>query len=392
LGKGLFKRQAFRGFEPAALALSADPAPVGGVRGSRPGRLREGVRRAGPRLPGVYGMVDGGGELVYVGKAKCLRARLLSYFRPRSRDPKAGRILECTRRLLWEPGSSEFAALLRELELIRRWQPRFNVQGQPRRHRRVYVCVGRAPAAYAFLAARPPRTAAACFGPVPGLRRAGEAVRRLNDWFGLRDCPQSQEMVFAEQRELFALPRTPGCLRHEIGTCRGPCAAACTEADYATAVAAALDFLAGRTSSPLEILEREMRAAAAALVFERAAALRDRLDSLRWLSRHLERLRQAAAHSFVYPVPGPDGSEGWYLVRQGRVRAALSAPRDAAERRAAALLLEAVYEGPAVAGVPGTEEVDDVLLVAGWFRRHPDERARTLPATEALARCRAAGG
>ena len=58
------------------------------------------------------------------GKAKCLRSRLLSYLRPRSRDPKAGRILENTRLLVWEPASSEFAALLRELELIRRWQPR----------------------------------------------------------------------------------------------------------------------------------------------------------------------------------------------------------------------------------------------------------------------------
>jgi excinuclease ABC subunit C len=384
--KGLFKRQTFRDFGPAALALK-EPAPVAVVRGRRPGRLRAGVRRHCPRLPGVYGMVDGAGELVYVGKAKCLRARLLSYFRPKSRDPKAGRILECTRRLLWEPGTSEFAALLRELELIRRWQPRFNVQGQPRRHRRVYVCLGRAPAPYAFLAAEPPKSAWACFGPVPGLRRAGEAVRRLNDWFGLRDCPQAQEMVFAEQRQLFSLPRTPGCLRHEIGTCRGPCAAACSQADYAAAVAAARAFLSGRDTSPLDTLEREMRAAAAQLAFERAAALRGRLDSLRWLSRHLERLRQAAGHSFVYPVAGTDGGEAWYLVRQGRVRAALPAPAGGAGESAAALL-GAVYAGPVVGGAPALEEVDGVLLVAGWFRRHPEERARTLTPAEALARVR----
>src|SRR5205823_6722999 len=140
---------------------------------------------------------DAAGELVYVGKAKSLRSRLLSYFRPNSRDPKAGRILEVTRLIAWEPAADEFAALLRELELIRRWQPRFNVQGQPRRWRRAYVCVGRRPAPYVFLAGRPPATAFALFGPVPAGRQAREGVRRVNDWFRLRDCPQAQAMVFA---------------------------------------------------------------------------------------------------------------------------------------------------------------------------------------------------
>src|SRR5206468_7403517 len=140
-------------------------------------------------------MIDKPGELLYVGKAKCLRARLLSYFRTRSRDPKAGRILQHARSIAWEIVPSEFAALLRELELIRRWQPRFNVKGQPRRRRRTYLCLGRRPAPHAFLSARPPATALVRFGPVPAGHRAGEAVRRVNDWFRLRDCPQAQPMV-----------------------------------------------------------------------------------------------------------------------------------------------------------------------------------------------------
>jgi len=167
-------------------------------------------------------MIDAAGELIYVGKAKSLRARLLGYFRPKSRDEKAGKIIKETRRLVWELAGSEFAALLRELELIRRWQPRFNVQGQPRRHRRCYVCIGRRPAAYAFVAATPPSTAAASFGPVPGPRKARESARRLNDWFRLRDCPQKQTMVFADQGELFPLVRAPGCIRHDIGQCLAP--------------------------------------------------------------------------------------------------------------------------------------------------------------------------
>jgi excinuclease ABC subunit C len=381
--KGLFRRQAFTGFGACGLHPEAGPPPAVQLRARRPGRLRALVREHCPRHPGVYGMVDVNSELVYVGKAKCLRTRLLSYFRPNSRDPKAGRILEATRLLVWEPGTSEFAALLRELELIRRWRPRFNVQGQPRRHRRVYVCVGRRPAPYVFLTSRPPATALAVFGPVPASPRAGEAVRRVNDLFRLRDCPQAQEMAFAEDQELFPVLRTAGCLRHEIGSCLGPCAAACTRADYGAAFRAAVRFLQGKDASPVETLQSAIRAASEALEYERALVLHERLETLRWLCEHLGHVREWRQHSFVYPVTGQDGRELWYLIHHGRVCAALPAPADNATRRTATMVLEATYGKEAPPGPPTLEEIDGVLLVASWFRRHKDERARTHTPAEA---------
>ncbi len=387
--KGLFRRQAFTGFGPVGLFPQLPPPPLFTVQGRRPGRLRALVRREAPRLPGVYGMVAGDGELIYVGKAKCLRTRLLSYFR-RGRDPKAGQIAKDARAVVWEPAPSEFAALLRELELIRRWQPRRNVQGQPNRRRRGYVCVGRRPAPYVFLAGRPPATAFARFGPVPAGFKAREAVRRVNDWFRLRDCPQAVEMVFADEQELFPLARAPGCLRHEIGNCLGPCAAACTRADYAGYYRAAIRFLDGQDDSPLGMLEREMLAASEAMQFERAAALRDRLDSLRWLSEHLARVREAAQHSFVYPITSEGGAETWYLIRRGHVRAAVAAPDGDSGRAAATAALEAVYrQASDLPGPPGLDEIDGVLLVAAWFRRHPEEQQRTRTPEEVLAACRA---
>jgi excinuclease ABC subunit C len=334
-------------------------------------------------------MVDPAGELVYVGKAKSLRARLLSYFRPKSRDPKAGRIIESTRVIVWEHVPSEFAALLRELELIRRWRPRFNVQGQPRRHRRGYVCVGRQPAPYAFLAARPPSTALAVYGPVPAGPKAREAVRRVNDWYRLRDCPQAQEMVFADQGELFPMVLAAGCIRHEIAACTGPCAAACTQADYASQVRGAGRFLEGDDPEPLETLEREMTAASAGLAFERAAVLRDKLEALRWLQEHLRRLRTAAGRSCVYPVTGFKGDDRWYLVHGGRVRAAVAAPRNTDERRQAATILTQVYATGTPPGPASLEEIDGMLLVAAWFRRHVAEQEKTLSPEAALAACNA---
>src|SRR5262249_3276542 len=194
--------------------------------------LRPLVRQQCPKRPGVYGMIDEFGDLIYIGKAKCLRNRLLTYFRRHSRDPKAGRILLPSRAIVWEVCRDEFASLHRELELIRRWRPRFNVQGQPDGRRRTYVCLGRRPAPYAFLSRRPPAGVLASFGPIPAGRRASEAVRRLNDCFQLRDCTQSQELFFADQGELFPVLRSAGCLRYEIGTCLGPCVGATSRRSY----------------------------------------------------------------------------------------------------------------------------------------------------------------
>jgi excinuclease ABC subunit C len=359
------------------------------TRAGRPAALHRHVRRECPRRPGVYGMLDAHGELIYVGKAKSLRARLLCYFRPHSRDPKAGRILARTAGLAWEYCPSEFAALHRELELIRRWRPRFNVQGQPKGRRRTYVCLGRPPAPYVFLAGRPPAKVLAGFGPVPAGQRAGEAVRRLNDEFGLRDCSQAQTMVFADQAELFPVLRSAGCLRYEIGTCLGPCAAGCSRDGYSAQVKAARSFLAGGDRTLLDKLERDMAAAAAAIQFERAAALRDRLDVLRWLCAHLDRVRQAREElSFIYPVAGEGGKEWWYLIHEGRTAAVVAPPADGPTRAAAAAGLRAVFgqRTPGRGTLPA-DQVDGLYLVLSWFRRHPAERECTLTPAAALERC-----
>src|SRR5437879_6200850 len=127
----LFPAEPFEGFGPSRFR-PAEEAVVGQrLTGKRASRLGRGVREHAPKQPGVYGMLDDRGRVVYIGKAKNLRSRLLSYFRVNSRDPKAGRIIQHTRVLVWEQASDEFAALLRELELIQRFRPRFNVLGQP---------------------------------------------------------------------------------------------------------------------------------------------------------------------------------------------------------------------------------------------------------------------
>jgi excinuclease ABC subunit C len=371
----LFQKQAGAGLGASFLTGESVPAYV--VTGTRTSMLRARVQQEGPRRPGVYAMWDAHGEIIYIGKARSLRARLLSYFR-KSRDPKAGHILRATRAIGWETVPDEFGALLRELELIRRWQPRFNVVGLPRGRRLAYVCIGRLPAPGVYLSVRPKGPLVACYGPIAHSRRARDAVRRINDWYQLRDCPKSQAMHFADEEVLFPLERVAGCMRHELGTCLGPCAGACTQSSYLQRVQQALEFLQ-QGHSPMEsMLEARMSTAAGAHDYEYAAALRDQLASICWLRERLERLHHAAQrYTFIYPVRGHNQHDRWYLIRDGRVQRVLRHPRTEEEHAAAQEAVAQVYlRTEAPPAVPLLEELDAAYLVMSWFRRRPAELQR----------------
>lgn len=335
-------------------------------------------------------MLDPRGRLIYVGKAKSLRARLLSYFRAGSRDAKASRIIECTRAVLWEYAPNEFGALLRELELIHRWKPPFNVLGQPGRRRGTYICLAKKPAPYLFTATDPPKDALACVGPLPGAAFVIEAVRELNDVFKLRDCPQAQPMRFADQGELFPVVHTAGCLRFELGTCSGPCAALVTRTAYGRQVRRVKAFLDGSDDSIFPSMEKEMNSASKAQAYERAAILRDKLDVLRRLRDRLTWLQQTRREfSLVYQLGDEDGRPLWYLIRQGHVRAVLARPREGASRAAARATLQQVFfPSRAETTTVPPDRLDGVLLVAAWFRKRPEEHARVLRPEQALELCR----
>jgi len=372
----LFPVSTFAGFGPTVVRpVDFDP-DLGRIKSRKEAKLHAGVRRLAPKKPGVYGMLGRHGELIYIGKAKSLRCRLMSYFRD-CRDPKAGRILKHTGTLVWETVPDEFGALVRELELIRRHRPRFNVLGQPGRARYCYVCLGRGPAPYAYVSRAPTGKNVAVYGPLASAARAGDAVRRLNDWYRLRDCSQRIKMHFADQEELFPQERSPGCLRFEIATCTGPCVGNCTRGSYGSQVRSAKKFLDGADNRPLVDLKKQMTQAADAMEYERAAGLRDRLAHLDWLSERLNWLRHARdENTFVYPLTGPDERTVWYLIHRGRVRGSCYLPSCESTSRKATKLLDDVYEELAPGVTPN--QVDHVLLVSAWFRKYPEQKAGLL--------------
>ena len=338
------------------------------------------VRDHAENRPGVYRMVTGDGEVVYIGKSKQLRSRLLSYFRGSFPHDKGARILRDADWIEWEYMPSEFAALLGELRAIKRYRPRRNVamKSDARNLCFLKLTAGIAPR---LTVVRGPGTddRALYYGPFLGATTVSESARELSDVLGLRDCTLDRKMRFSDQAELFQLsPRTPGCLRFEVRKCLGPCIAACSSRDYMDRVSLARQFLDGVDDGPMETLRQEMLQASERLEFERAASYRDKLHRLEELRRQFGRLRFAVESlSFVYRVPGVDGRERVYVIRRGRVRGEMDAPATAQEQSVLDRLLEDVF-ADAIDGlqVP-SHEVDELLLLSSWFRRFPDELQRT---------------
>lgn len=344
-------------------------------------RMLAAVKAGAEDRPGVYRMIAEDGEVVYVGKAKKLRTRLLSYFRAEYPSDKGARIVRQATEVQWEYVPSEFAALLEELRLIKRYRPRLNVamKRDGRNYCFIKLTGGIAPK---LSVVRGPGTDdfATYYGPFLGAIGVAEAMRELSDVLGLRDCSADQRMHFGDQPELFTdFPRTPGCIRFEVKKCLGPCVGGCTVHQYDERVSLARGFLEGASDAPLEQLEGEMLAASDRLEFERAAALRDKLRRLEALREQFGRLRFAVETlSFVYNVPGFGGEDRVYLIRRGRVRRELGAPRSGDE---AASMLQAIQDvfaapDPKSCEVPA-HEVDELLLLSAWFRRFPQELERT---------------
>ena len=344
--------------------------------------LRARVRAGAENRPGVYRMYGPAGEVLYVGKSVRVRTRLLSYFRA-DRGEKAAEIIGHTHRIDWEHVPSEFAALLKELELIKRWRPPYNSQLK-QDSLYCFVKITREDAPRLLVVEQASADRARYYGPFTGRLRLREALRELSDVLQLRDCGATTPIHFADQADLFGHVGSPLCYRGELKRCLAPCAGGCSQREYGRRAERARRFLEGDADQPLQLLRQRMDAAAGRLDFEYAAELRDRAERLIAVQQELVALRGTIENlSFAYHVPGFAGDDRLYLIRRGSIRALLPYPRTHAEREFASARVRDIFSAsePRLSSVR-PHEIAQILLVARWFRLNPGELASTIAPEE----------
>lgn len=352
--------------------------PLARVESVRPDQLKTLVSCNAPKLPGVYGMLDASRRLIYVGKSKSLRSRLLSYFMPNNSDEKAGRIIQSAQSIVWEKQPSDFAALLREQILIRRFQPRMNVVGMPKRQQQAFLCIGNGPAEHFYLSKAFDPDAKCCRGPFHGMGQLHRAVEILNRLYLLRDCSQKTPIHYTDQLQLFDLEMRAGCVRQEIGTCLAPCLRTCSRQRYAQQVEQGVNYLNGDCTRVLDQLQTAMFKAATGQHFEHAARMRDDLQIIKWLSNRLASHKRAREnYCFIYKVNGCDGRDIWYFIRKGGVESAIAAPKNATDWRTAKPKLARWKESSTLIGSGWIRPEETIGIVTSWFQKFRSELSHT---------------
>ncbi|MBO3724637.1 excinuclease ABC subunit UvrC [Actinomyces bowdenii] len=224
--------------------------------------------------PGVYRFLDGEGRVIYVGKAKNLRARLSSYFQDLSAlHPRTQRMVTTACAVEWTVVSTEVESLALEYSWIKEFNPRFNVMYKDDKSY-PYLAVTMQetfPRVQVVRGARRPGTR--YFGPFVAAWSIRETVDQLLRVFPVRSCSAG----------VLNRARASGrpCLLGYIDKCSAPCVGRISPEDHRALAEDFCAFMAGRTGPYLRQLEAEMKAAAAALDFERAARLRDDAAALR---------------------------------------------------------------------------------------------------------------
>ncbi|MBE2278703.1 MAG: excinuclease ABC subunit UvrC [Rhodobacteraceae bacterium] len=219
--------------------------------------------------PGVYRMLNAASEVLYVGKARNLKARVSNYARPGGHSARIARMIAETASMMFLTTRTEVEALLLEQNLIKQLKPRYNVLMRDDKSF-PNILIGKE---HAFPQIKKHRGAkkekGSYFGPFASAGAVNRTLNQLQKVFLLRNC---SDPMFES--------RTRPCLQFQIKRCSAPCVGRIGEVDYAGLVSDAELFLQGKTTTVQADLARQMAEASEAMEFERAAALRDRIKAL----------------------------------------------------------------------------------------------------------------
>ena len=278
-----------------------------------------------PDRPGVYLYKDVSGDVLYVGKAQSVRARVRSYFQPSADlQPRMRHMLAQVEDLDFLVADSELEALILEFNLIQKHRPRYNVRYRDDksypyiridlRDEFPTLCVVRQHAVA--------RDGARYFGPYASARAMWATIRLVRRVFGV--C---QRLIISSKRRggcTWAAekgPRKRPCLDYHLGRCLGPCVGAVTPEEYRRVVAQVCDFLDGKYEHVLGQLRQDMERAAQEMRYELAAKTRDQIEALETTMSRQRVVSPAGqdADALGYALQEDTGCVAVLEVREGRV-------------------------------------------------------------------------
>ena len=336
----------------------------------RPARARRNLARDVPSGPGVYLFRDAREQVLYVGKATDLRARVRSYFSGPAQRRPVEHALAATERIEARPLGSELEAALVELELIQRLRPPANSRGA-HPERCCYLTLTVSEPVPRLSVTKEPAPGELSAGPFRSRGEAQAAAQAVRSAYGLRTCRPAR-------------PTDDGsCLTGLLGSCHAPCHGGAAAERYATAVEGARAWLEhGEGERPLAALRQRMCALREAQRYEEAAAARDGLDALDRAQRTLARLRRIASRSGVLLAPDADDRfVQAFACARGRVVARRRLPRAGDGLLEIAPLVLAIEAGSVGRPRPFLPvEADQGRVVAAAFAR-PGVSIRAIPAT-----------
>ncbi len=255
--------------EEPDLDLTSDDAPAAEGPLARGAAAIKAFWKHAPLGPGVYRMLGDAGEVLYVGKARSIKKRILSYTTPQRLSTRIARMVAETASMVFVTVETEAESLLLEANLIKQLKPRYNVLLRDDKSFPYILVSGdhEAPRIVKHRGARDIK--GDYYGPFASAGAVHRTLSALQRAFLLRTCSDS-----------YYANRTRPCLLYQIKRCAAPCTGEISLADYAGLVGEAREFLSGRSRSVRQRLAREMAQASEALEFERAARLRDRISAM----------------------------------------------------------------------------------------------------------------
>ena len=324
-----------------------------------------------PTKPGVYIMKDQTGKVIYVGKAINLRSRVRSYFQsPDGQQMKTRRLVAMIDDLEYIVTASELEALILECTLIKKHRPFFNIRLRDDKNYLYIKITLNEEWPRVFTTRRVEQDGAKYFGPYASAKSVRSTLELLNRLFPYRTCDRT---ITGKDRR--------ACLYLYIHRCLGPCIGVTTKAEYDQAVRQAILFLEGRHEGVVKDLSKEMNGAAETLHFERAAALRDKLQAIKRVAETQRVVSTTFADQDVIAFARSNGEAcvQLFFIRGGRLigreNYVLEGASESEDREVLASFLEQFYQSaqdiPPKILLPKIllpNEVEEIHIIESWLK------------------------